>query len=200
MKILALADEESKSLWDYYTPGKLKPYDLILSCGDLDPRYLSFVVTMGRAPLYYIHGNHDHRYQQIPPEGCECIEDRIVCYRGLRILGLGGSMRYNPGPHQYSEQQMRRRIRKLRFKLWRSKGVDIVITHAPPFGIGDGEDLAHTGFDAFLKLMEQYKPKYLIHGHNHLTYNVKLERVCQYCDTQVINAFTSYSFDIPDPK
>lgn len=199
MRVLALADEESKSLWDYYTPGKLKEYDLILSCGDLDPRYLSFVVTMARAPLYYVHGNHDRNYNDVPPEGCDCIDDQIITYKGIRILGLGGCMRYNPGPFQYSERQMRRRIRRLRFKLWRSRGVDIVITHAPPLGIGDGEDLAHTGFEAFLELMDKYKPKYLIHGHNHLNYNAKLQRCSQYGDTQIINAYTSYAFDTEDP-
>ena len=51
MRVLALADEESKSLWDYYTPGKLKEYDLIISCGDLKASYLSFLVTMGNKPL-----------------------------------------------------------------------------------------------------------------------------------------------------
>ena len=45
MQILALADTESKSLWDYYQPGKLAGVDIILSCGDLDPRYLSFLAT-----------------------------------------------------------------------------------------------------------------------------------------------------------
>ena len=55
MKILTLADVECKALWDYYTPGKLKDYDLILSCGDLKPAYLSFLVTMGKAPLFYVH-------------------------------------------------------------------------------------------------------------------------------------------------
>ena len=35
MKILALADTEAKSFYDYYRPGKLKDYDLILACGDL---------------------------------------------------------------------------------------------------------------------------------------------------------------------
>ena len=34
-------------------------YDLILSCGDLSARYLSFLVTMARCPLLYVHGNHD---------------------------------------------------------------------------------------------------------------------------------------------
>ena len=52
MKILALADEESKFLWDYYTPGKLKDYDLIISCGDLKPAYREIVedIVMTRIP------------------------------------------------------------------------------------------------------------------------------------------------------
>ena len=37
MKILAIADEESRYLWDFYEPGKLKDIDLIISCGDLNP-------------------------------------------------------------------------------------------------------------------------------------------------------------------
>ena len=45
MKILALADEECPALYDYYTPGKLKDYDLIISCGDLKANYLSFIVV-----------------------------------------------------------------------------------------------------------------------------------------------------------
>ena len=35
MKILAVADEECKSLWDYYDPEKLRGCDLIVACGDL---------------------------------------------------------------------------------------------------------------------------------------------------------------------
>ena len=88
MKILALSDETCKSLYDYYTPGKLSDYDLIISCGDLRPNYLSFLVTMARVPLMYVHGNHDVRYEKTPPEGCDCIEDKLVVYKGLRILGL----------------------------------------------------------------------------------------------------------------
>ncbi len=69
MKILAVSDEESPALWDYYTPGCLKEYDLLLSCGDLKAEYLTFLVTMGRAPLLYVHGNHDEGYLSRPPEG-----------------------------------------------------------------------------------------------------------------------------------
>ena len=89
MKILAISDVESKAYWDFYRPGMLDEFDLILSAGDLDPKYLEFLVTMAKCPLYYVHGNHDGRYAETPPEGCECIEDRVVEFGGLRILGLG---------------------------------------------------------------------------------------------------------------
>ena len=36
MKILAIADEECKALWDYFTPDKLAGVDLIIACGDLN--------------------------------------------------------------------------------------------------------------------------------------------------------------------
>ena len=50
MKLLLISDHENSFLWDYYVPGRLDGIDLILSCGDLKPEYLSFLVTMGRAP------------------------------------------------------------------------------------------------------------------------------------------------------
>ena len=49
MKLLLLADKESPYLWDYYQPGRLSEYDLMLSCGDLKAEYLSFLATLGRA-------------------------------------------------------------------------------------------------------------------------------------------------------
>ena len=98
MKILTVSDEECAALWDNYVPGRLKEYDLILSCGDLSARYLSFLVTMARCPLLYVHGNHDTNYKQVPPEGCDCIDDHIVTYNGVRILGLGGVPQVPPRP------------------------------------------------------------------------------------------------------
>ena len=96
MNILVIADEETPSLWDYFRPEKLKDVDLILSCGDLNPKYLSFLATFCKGPVLYVHGNHDDRYEKTPPEGCICIEDKIYEYKGIRIMGLGGSYRYSP--------------------------------------------------------------------------------------------------------
>lgn len=198
MKILTISDEEVPSLWDYYTPGKLSEFDLILSCGDLKSDYLSFLVTMARCPLLYVHGNHDGHYEKHPPEGCDCIEDRLILYNGLRILGLGGCKRYHPGPHQYTEREMRKRIRKLRFKLWRAGGVDIVLTHAPAEGLGDHDDPAHKGFTALRNLIDKYHPTYLIHGHVHMNYGQLCPRLTTYQDTTIINAYERYCLEIPD--
>ena len=196
MKLLLISDKESPYLWDYYQPGCLKDYDLILSCGDLKPDYLTFLVTMARGPLLYVHGNHDGNYASRPPEGCQCIEDDLVTVNGLRILGLGGCPVYSSGPHQYTEAQMRRRIHRLWWKLRRAGGVDIVLTHAPIKGCGDGDDYAHRGFDAFLPLLERYKPQYLIHGHVHMEYGRDVPRILQWNDTTVINAYDRYVLDI----
>ena len=117
MKILFISDEESKYYWDYYSPDKLEDIDLIISCGDLAPQYLSFLVTLSHVPVLYIHGNHDECYLSTPPEGCVCIDDDLIVYNGSRIMGLGGSMRYRPGTFQFTERQMRRRYAKLKRKL-----------------------------------------------------------------------------------
>lgn len=198
MKILTISDEECPALWDYYVPGRLDGYDLILSCGDLKASYLSFLVTMAKCPVLYVHGNHDGSFDRNPPEGCDCIDDHLVVYNGIRILGLGGCRKYHPGPHQYTEREMERRIKKLRWKIKRLGGVDIVVTHAAPEGLGDAEDIAHWGFAALRDLLDEYKPQYLIHGHVHMSYEYKLPRVIDYNGTQVINAYERHILEVPD--
>ena len=198
MKILLVSDEEDKYLWDFYRPGRLKGIDLILSAGDLKAEYLSFLVTMANRPLLYVHGNHDGGYAQRPPEGCQCIDGKLVTVGGLRILGLGGSALYNGGPHQYTEKQMRRRIHRLRLKLALTSGVDIVLTHAPVRGFGDEDNMTHRGFEAFLPLLDQYQPRYLVHGHIHQRYGANRPRCYQYNETTIVNATGRYILEIPD--
>lgn len=195
MKILAIADEESKYLWDHFDKSKIEDIDLIISCGDLDPRYLSFLATFATVPVIYVHGNHDVKYERIEPEGCICIEDQIYEYKGIRILGLGGSMKYAGNKHQYTEREMEKRVRKLGRQLRRKGGFDILVTHAPARGINDGEDLPHQGFEVFKTLMEKYQPKYFLHGHMHKQYGHNHKRVDSYQNTQVINAFERFVFE-----
>lgn len=196
MKILTVSDEESTYLWDYYKPGHLSGIDMILSAGDLKADYLSFLVTMANRPLLYVHGNHDAGYAAHPPEGCDCVDDRLVIVNGLRILGLGGSPMYNHGAHQYTERQMQRRIQRLHLKILRAGGVDIVLAHAPVRGCGDTDSITHRGFEAFIPLLDRFKPKYFVHGHVHKSYSgASFERVRRCGDTLLINAGGRYILD-----
>ena len=188
MKILALSDQECLGLWDYFDPKRLEGVDLILSCGDLDP--------FAHAPVLYVHGNHDDRYADVPPEGCVCVEDQIYTCKGVRILGLGGSVRYkNKGEHQYTQRQMDWRVWKQKLALRRRGGFDILLTHAPAYGLNDGDDLAHMGFEAFNTLMERYQPRYFVHGHVHMNYGQEYPRLSSYRQTKVINAYEFYTFE-----
>ena len=186
MKILAIADVESKKLVDYFDPERYRDIDLILSAGDLKANYLSYVVTMVNKPLLYVHGNHDKSLINEPAEGCECIDDKVYNFNGLRIAGLGGCMTYNGGILQFTESEMSRRILKNKFKY--RKGIDILLTHAPAFGLGDGKDQAHTGYKSFVKLLDKYAPPLMIHGHQHLNYGI-CERKHQYQQTIIYNAY-----------
>lgn len=196
MKLLVIADEKDPALWDHYVPGRLDGVDAIISCGDLSAEYLSFLVTMASVPLFYVCGNHDGGYDRKPPEGCDCIDGRVVDFRGYRILGLGGSMRYNNGKFQYTEREMRWRISR----LWRDlrRGVDLLVTHAPARGLGDMDDLCHRGFQCFRDLLDRCHPLYHCHGHVHLQYVPTRPRTRQYGDITIVNASGKYILELPD--
>jgi Icc-related predicted phosphoesterase len=196
VKILVLADIESKYLWDFFEKSKLEGIDLILSAGDLSHEYLEFLATFSKAPVLYIHGNHDTKYLKKPPLGCVCIDDDIYEYNGLRIMGLGGSMCYNFGMFQYTEKDMKKRYYRLKPKIWRKKGIDILLTHAPAKGVNDGDDLPHMGFECFKTIMDKYEPKLFVHGHVHLNYGREHKREDVYNKTRVINAFEKYLIEI----
>jgi Icc-related predicted phosphoesterase len=194
MKLLLVSDKEEPYIYDYFDHERFGDVDFILSCGDLSAQYLSFLVTMVSKPLFYVPGNHDKAYLRTPPEGCTSIDGQLVEHMGVRMLGLGGSMRYNQGPYQFSEEDMRSRVNRLRYRLWRSHGFDMLVTHAAARGVGDGEDLCHNGFQCFTDLIDRYKPRYHIHGHNHLDYG-RVQRILHRGETTIVNACGYYILD-----
>lgn len=201
VKILAISDIPCKALWDYCSRERLEGIDLILSCGDLPKRYLEFLTNFTSAPILYVHGNHDGSYKNAEPGGCVCVDDSLYIWHGLRILGLGGCIHYNrEDVYQYTERAMRARIRRLQHQIHKAGGIDILLTHSPARGLNDGEDPAHQGFDCFNTLLDEYEPKWFVHGHVHLNYNISLPRVCTHGGTTVINATERYVFEIPDPS
>jgi len=196
MKILTVSDCVEPGLYDRFDAGRFPGVDLILSCGDLPPEYLSFLVGAFNVPLYYVLGNHDIRYNLKPPGGCIDLNAELIQFQGINILGLEGSIWYNGGPHQYTEGEMRKTIRGLRSSIRRQGGVDIVISHAPPRHIHDAEDQCHKGFKSFKWLIDHYSPSYFIHGHIHFNFTDPSERITIVNKTKVINSYGYYLFEI----
>jgi hypothetical protein len=160
--------------------------DVVLGCGDLPFDYLEYLVSRLDVPLLYVPGNHDPSLKppdmtwvplrtELPvpgPEGCINIDGRLVEVRGFRIAGLGGSLRYKEGPNQYTQAQMGRRALRLELLLRLKRArhgrkLDILVTHAPPFGAAEAKDAAHVGFVAFLRLTRNFRPVLAVHGHIH---------------------------------
>jgi len=196
MKILAIADMVVPELSGQFDIRRFDGVELILSCGDLPPEYLSAIRNRLDIPLYYVRGNHDIRYRQSPPIGCFNIHQRRVTYKGLRIVGLEGARWYNGGPIQYRDYQMRRIIWLMMPGLWFGGGVDIVVTHASPRHIHDAEDRCHRGFKSFLKLIGRFKPRYFIHGHIHTHFTDPAQRVTLVGQTRVINTFGFHLLEV----
>jgi len=183
-RILAIADEVDEALYGEKLE-RLRP-DLVVSAGDLPFDYLEHIVSRLDVPLLYVPGNHDRdlsprdtTWSELRPEGPprgarggENIDGRIVDAAGLRIAGLGGSLRYREGPNQYSQVDMRFRALAIEARGRLKRGLDgrrtdILLTHAPPAGVGDGDDAAHRGFDAFHRLVRELGVRLLVHGHVH---------------------------------
>jgi hypothetical protein len=186
-RALVVADEVDERLW---TPA-VREYavDLVLGAGDLPFAYLEFLAAALDRPCVFVPGNHDPdlggftRYgglsmrdgfpEEWPgPAGGINADARVVDVAGLRIAGLGGSIRYRDGPNQWTERQQARRARRL---VWRAgrrrrrdgRGVDVLLTHSPPRGIGDRDDLPHRGFHCLHRTVERLRPEWLLHGHIH---------------------------------
>jgi len=189
MKILTVSDHVEPILNDSFDASRFTGIDLTISCGDLPPEYLTLISTRVQAPLFYVKGNHDIRYDLKPPEGCNNIHGKLIQFHGLNILGLEGSRWYNGGPNQYTERQMRRIVRTLKIGIWWKGGLDLVISHAPPRHVHDAEDRCHKGFKTFQWLINRYAPEYFIHGHIHAHFNHFNDRITVIDNTKVVNSY-----------
>ena len=158
-------------------------------CDMLRREYLEFLVTMANVPLLYIPGNHDESFADTPPEGCVCIDGRVVEVGGVRFLGFGGSYRYRPGTYMYTERQMARRVNRAWPSIQRYGGFDVLVSHAPARHLNDFDTVSHRGFDCVNTLIDRYHPRYFVHGHIHRSYGVNVPRITPHGETTVVNAF-----------
>ena len=215
--MLAVADEVNDAIWGARAAA-LAP-DLVLAAGDLPWDYLEFLASVTDRPVVFVPGNHDPavvdarlsrsgQYLRAgmpcdPPRpiGCLGVDGTVLDAAGLRIAGLGGCVRYRPGPNQYSQKEFRRRAAKLVRRVARlqrrSPGpVDILLTHAPPRGLGDEDDRPHIGIEALHDVLAQLTPRWHLHGHIHPFGHVRPDR--RVGDTTIRNVVPYRMFEI-DP-
>jgi calcineurin-like phosphoesterase family protein len=188
VRVLAVSDEVDEAL--AADAGPARGADLIVACGDLPLPYLGSLMNALDVPLVFVPGNHDpdlsgYRSSRagltlragMParppwPDGAVNADGHVVDAAGLRVAGLGGCLRYRDGPNQYTDRQQARRALALRTSArWRTqrdgRAVDVLLTHAPPRGIGDDDDPPHRGFTALHGLTAALRPAALLHGHVH---------------------------------
>ena len=199
MKVLAISDKVDKCVYSACIHERFGHVDMALACGDLPYSYLEYVASTLHVPCFYVHGNHDkpeHMSNGVTlqkPGGWVDLDGRTVVSRDTILGGLEGSIRYRPhGEYQYTEQEMALKIWRMIPALLMNRArygryLDVLITHAPPFGIHDGEDVCHRGFKSLLWFMERFRPRYLLHGHKHIYKPEK--RQTRYLDTEVINVY-----------
>ena len=191
MKILCVSDTVVSQMENAaHLRRRYNDVDLLLSCGDMPAVYLEFITSVLNVPLFYVRGNHDTSYDERPPGG-EDLHNRIVEYRGISFAGLEGSIRYNDSPIQYTEGEMTWLVRKLWLPLrlrqaQKGIGLDVFVAHSPAKGIHDQPDRPHQGFNAYLKFMQWYHPRYMVHGHVHTYDNRSITRTT-YLDTCIMN-------------
>ncbi|MCL2519457.1 MAG: metallophosphoesterase [Spirochaetaceae bacterium] len=213
MRLLCIADKVAPVL---YSP-EVKNYkvDAVLAAGDLDMDYYEYIVTVLGKPLYFVFGNHNltawpffkesNIQEQLAGYGSQCIEDKVInLNKGqLLIAGLGGSKLYNGGLSQYTEGQMLWRIVRLIPRLVFNKikygrYLDILLSHAPPYRLGDDIDPCHEGFKIFRWFLKKFKPTYQLHGHIHLD-DINLPRVRRYEKSALINCYNYFILEYKTP-
>lgn len=199
MHVLAISDVIVEALYSPALREIARDVEFVVSCGDLPSAYLEYIVTTLDKPLYYVMGNHGARGgAREKPEGCINLDGKVVNHKGLLLAGLEGSIRYNNAPrYQYTENEMRRKILALSRHLWVNRMrygryLDVLVTHAPPFGIHDQSDTAHVGFKSLLGFVDRYHPDYLLHGHTHL-YDNRAQRQAVRGHTLIVNTY-AYKF------
>jgi calcineurin-like phosphoesterase family protein len=186
-RVLTVSDEVVETLWTDRV--RRHSVDLVLAAGDLPFDYLEYLADSLEQPCVLVPGNHDvdlggygrqggmwvrsgFPARWPGPQGWVDCDGGVVDVAGLRIAGLGGSITYNGGPNQWTERQQARRVRSLARAARRryrrdGRGVDVLLTHSPPRGVGDREDPPHQGFACLHDAVRRLRPALLLHGHIH---------------------------------
>jgi Icc-related predicted phosphoesterase len=159
----------------------IPPCDLLLIAGDICPvwdhkvlfqrQWLAnnFKTWLLRAParkIIGVWGNHDLIAEKAPhllPElPWTVLTDQLCEFEGLRIYGLPWQRRFYNWAFNLDPPELDEKYRAI-------PPCDIIVSHGPPFGLGDYVERDHerTGSHAFLAKIDELRPKLVVFGHIH---------------------------------
>ena len=188
MKLIAIADTHG-----FHRSLEIPDGDILVHAGDLTRHgsledvleFNDFLGTLPHPHKIVIAGNHDLCFEN-HRKACEglltnCIylQDKEVVIDGVKFYGSP----WQPWFYDWAFNLERGSEIRAKWELI-PKDTDVLITHGPPYGIGDlttrGEN---TGCADLLDVVEETKPKLHIFGHIHEGYGVTANR-----ETTFINA------------
>ena len=163
MKLLIIADID-----DFRWKHGEGQADLLLSCGDVpDEVILEAARAYACSCVFAVKGNHDTN-----APFAESIADlhlRVREHAGISFGGINGSWRYKPRGHFLYDQE------EVQGFLGAFPPVDVFLSHNSPRRIHDLEDEVHYGFDGLNAYIQRAKPKVVIHGHQHVDKETRIE-------------------------
>jgi hypothetical protein len=207
IRILAVSDEVEPALEVEATRSGLRPLDMIVGCGDLEPPYLAFLADAFSVPLLYVRGNHDVgrnwgiTERDVLPEPLP--DGRVHAEAGVRLLPFSGAPRYAPHGRPGAEQQVSalgmwgRVLGALPGAVQRRPL--LMVSHAAPLGLNDAPDQAHRGFTSFRWLLDRLGPPLWLHGHTALVRRGIDARTVRHRGTLLVNVTGATLIELTPP-
>jgi hypothetical protein len=172
IRLLAVSDAVDPALDHSINREKLGHIDAIIGCGDLEPAYLGFLGDAFHAPIAYVRGNHDRggAWTRPQPAPTPLTSGRLVDVSGITVVpfewpGLGHDQAQRDEVRAWLDV-LRVEIALLRRRPGTRAAPILVVSHAPPRGIGDAAaDPYHVGYAGYRWLLERHTPPLWLHGH-----------------------------------
>ncbi|RZA27028.1 MAG: metallophosphoesterase [Proteobacteria bacterium] len=169
--------------WDSVEGGLVKGGDILFIAGDLTYRGAKFEIewaldqisTMHFTHKIVIAGNHDTYLQTMNPterailfarNGIRYLQDELLTLnfpdRRISIYGTPWVPTCGEFAFQGDEEELARHFSKI------PEGLDVLLTHTPPYGILDeNRDKERCGSHALFEAVQRAKPKLHLFGHIH---------------------------------
>jgi hypothetical protein len=173
IRMLAVSDAIDPALDHAVNRDAIGRVDVIVGCGDLDPSYLGFLADAFCVPVAYVRGNHDHggQWERMGSGAPHPLASgRLVEVGGITVVpfewpGIDGRRAARRDESGAWLDTLRAEWSLLQRKLSGRSGAIMVISHAPPRGVGDATDPYHVGYAGYRWLLERHHPPVWLHGH-----------------------------------